>query len=106
MLYKTMTLELLQARVPHPAREIEGREECSSRPSTAIRFIQSEPRLPERGALRLRPQSHPEQISSEALEIAIEDLRAKLSAEQSHDLTLDGPRSRDETSSPRHLSQE
>ena len=56
--------------------------------------------------LRLRPQSHPEQISSEALEIAIEDLRAKLSAEQSHDLTLDGPRSRDETTSLRHLSQE
>ena len=83
MLYKTITLELLKEEFPNlheKLRAERGLLKALDRYSTALKeshaFKQEE-------LSRLRPGSQPEQIASEAAEIAIEDLRARLSAEQS-----------------------
>ena len=96
MLYKTITLELLQEEFPSLHDELRVRRQLLKALDRYSLCWKESHDSRTQELLKLRPGSHPAQIASEALEIAIEDLKTKFSAEQSHDSTLEGPRSQDE----------
>ena len=87
MHYKTMTLELLKEEFPTLHESLRVRRELlKALDRYSLYFKESHDQRKEE-LLRLRPQSHPDQTASEALEIAIEDLKAKFSADELHGLT-------------------
>ena len=96
MLYKTITLELLKEEYPSLHDELRGRRQLLKALDRYSLYLKESHDSRKQELFKLRPASHPAQTASEALEIAIEDLKAKFSAEQSHDSTLEGPRSQDE----------
>jgi hypothetical protein len=95
MLYKTITLELLQEEFPSLHDKLRVRRQLLKALDRYSLCLKESHDQRKQELFQLRPGSHPAQTASEALEIAIEDLKAKLSAEQSHGLTLEGPRSQD-----------
>ena len=79
MLYKTITLELLKEGFPD-LHESSGGKRAFEGPRPLFDWIERKPRVQAGGALPASPGSQPEQIAAEALEIAIENLTARLSA--------------------------
>jgi hypothetical protein len=93
MLYKTISLELLKEEFPTLHEGLRVRRELLKALDRYSLCLKDTHDSRKQELFRLRPGSHPDQIASEALEIAIEDLKAKLSAEELQGLTLQGPRS-------------
>jgi hypothetical protein len=94
MPYKTMALELLKAEYPGLHERLRmGRGLLEALDRYSRDFKEAHDRRKEELS-GLRPGSPPAQIASEAPELAVEDLRAKFSAERSRDSTSHGSRSR------------
>jgi len=87
MLYKTMTLELLQEGFPTLHEKLRQRRALLQALDRYSLYFKASHDSRNEELLRIRPRSYPDQIASEALEIAIEDLREKLSADELHVLT-------------------
>jgi hypothetical protein len=95
MLYKTITLELLKGEYLSLYDELRVTRQLLKALDRYSLYLKESHDQRKQELFQLRPGSHPAQTASEALEIAIEDLKAKLSAEQSHDSTLEGLHSQD-----------
>jgi hypothetical protein len=95
MPYKTITLELLKEEFQSLHDELRVRRQLLKALDRYSLCLKESHDSRKQELSELRPGSDPAQTASEALEIAIEDLKAKLSAEQSQGLTLEEPRSQD-----------
>ena len=80
MHYKTITLELLQDQFPTLHRRLRNQRKLLETLDQYARMLRDSHLAWRDQLARTRPDSHPGQITSEALELAIEDLMDALSS--------------------------